>query len=73
MDRTQVQLSEIERLYLGGDHPNLESLAEGLRGLTAFDIEILSPSAVLSSGNGAGPETVWPAALAAALGAGSAV
>ena len=73
MDRTQVQLSEIERLYLGGDHPNLENLAEGLKGMTAFDIEVLSPAAVLSSGNGEGPETVWPAALAAALGAGSAV
>ena len=73
MDRTQVQLSGIELLSLGGDYPDLENLAEGLRGMNAFDIEVLSPAAVLSSGNGEGPETVWPAALAAALGAGSAV
>jgi Tfp pilus assembly PilM family ATPase len=73
MNRTQVQLSEIERLYLGGDYPNLDNLAEGLRGMTAFDIEVLSPEVVLSSGSGAGPETVCPAALAAALGAGSTV
>jgi Tfp pilus assembly PilM family ATPase len=73
MDRTQVQLSGIERLFLGGDYPDLENLAEGLRAMNAFDIEVLSPAAVLSSGNGEGPETVWPAALAAALGAGSAV
>ena len=73
MDRTQVQLSGIELLSLGGDYPDLENLAEGLRAMNAFDIEVLSPAAVLSSGNGAGPESVWPAALAAALGAGSAV
>lgn len=73
MDRTQVQLSEIERLYLGGDYPNLENLAEGLRALTAFDIEVLSPAAVLSSSGGAGPEKGRSAVLAAALGAGSTV
>ena len=73
MDRTQVQLSGIELLSLGGDYPDLENLAEGLRAMNAFDIEVLSPAAVLSSGNGAGPESVWPAALAAALGAGSTV
>ncbi len=70
MDRSQVQFSEVERLYLGGDSPNLDSLAEGLKAMTALDVEVLSPASALSSSGGADPETVWPPALAAALGAG---
>jgi Tfp pilus assembly PilM family ATPase len=71
MDRSQVQLSAVERLSLGGDSPDLDDLADGLKAMTALDVEVLSPAAVLSSGKGRGPETAWPVALAAALGAGS--
>ena len=73
MDRSQAQLSEVERLYLGGDSPDLDDLAERLKSMTALDVEVLSPAAVLFSGGGKGTDTVWPAAMAASMGAGSAL
>lgn len=62
MDRTQQ--SGLERLYLTGDAAVSHGLSAGLKAMTSLDIEVLSPSAVIPSLNGAGPE------LAAALGAG---
>jgi Tfp pilus assembly PilM family ATPase len=71
MDRSQVHLSAVERLSLGGDSPDLDGLADGLKAMTTLDVEVLSPVAVLTSSGRKGPETTWPAALAAAFGAGS--
>jgi Tfp pilus assembly PilM family ATPase len=62
MDRSQP--AGLERLYLAGDAALSHGLAAELRAMTSLDVEVLSPSAVIPSLNGAGPE------LAAALGAG---
>lgn len=61
LDRSQP--SEIGRLYLTGDAPGLDALAEGLRASASLEVEVLSPAAVPTARGGAGPE------MAAALGA----
>jgi type IV pilus assembly protein PilM len=62
MDRSQQP--EVGRLYLTGDAVMCRELAKGFKEKTSLDVEVLSPSAVISVVDGAGPE------LAAALGAG---
>lgn len=62
MDR--LQQNGVGRLYLTGDNAALPTLAEGLRDMTSIDVEVLSPSVIVPSQNGAGPN------MAAVLGAG---
>lgn len=62
MDRSQ--LTEVRRLYLTGEASLSAELAEGLRAMTSLEVEVLSPSIVVPSANGAGPE------MTAAMGAG---
>lgn len=63
--RDRTQQSEVKNLYLTGEAGLPAELAEGLRSATSLEVSVLSPSAVIPSANGAGPE------MAAALGAGS--
>lgn len=54
----------VHRLYLTGSGALLPGLSDGLADMTSLDIEVLTPSVVLSSANGMGTE------MSAALGAG---
>lgn len=62
MDRSQQ--NGVGRLYLSGDNASLPALAEGLKDMTSIEVEVLSPSVMVSSLKGAGPN------MAAAVGAG---
>jgi Tfp pilus assembly PilM family ATPase len=62
MDRTQR--TEVRGLYLTGEADLPSDLADGLGSLTSLEVQVLSPSVIIPSANGSGPE------MAAALGAG---
>jgi Tfp pilus assembly PilM family ATPase len=61
--RDRAKQSEVKNLYLTGESAGPYDMAEGLKNVTALDVEVLSPAVVIPSASGAGPE------LAAALGA----
>ena len=71
MDRAQI--SEVERLYLAGESATTYELADELRTATSLDVEVLSPSTVLTEANRETPSSALPISMAAALGAGSAL
>jgi Tfp pilus assembly PilM family ATPase len=62
MDR--VQQSDIQNLYLTGESIVSEGLAEGMRNMTALNVEMLSPAIAALSAQNVAPE------MASALGAG---
>lgn len=70
-DRSQQ--SEVGHLFLTGDPAVLDSVAAGLKERTSLDIEVLTPAAVLPPPAGGAGNPVWPATIAAALGAGGMV
>jgi len=71
MDRTQT--SAVQHLYLSGESALLYDLCDGLSASTSFNVEVLSPADVISRAGQAGTASAWLVAMAAALGAGSAL